>query len=353
MTGEPDVAVTIKDLAQMANTSTATVSRVLSNKPGVAEDKRQSILRLAEQVGYRPNRTAQNLALKKSYIIGLVGADLQNAAYLDFFRHLQHALQNDGYRVLIADSERDVEKEKHNIETMREQRAEGIVVFPVHDWDNSVEIDHFLELKLQKFPFVLIGRLEGYGFDCVASEELETAKGVTRHLLEFGHREFAFIGDDSRNRCVQERRDGVELALKQAGLTLKQENVIREHDGWLEELREMMTRTDAPTALVYINDTAALATHRTIQEMGLKAPDDFSFTCFGNNLWAPLMVPSYTTTQENNEEIATVALRLLMKRIEDPSAKPSQVLVQQELIMRESAGPAPNHNGGKRRTARG
>lgn len=344
------MSVTIKDLAQMANTSTATVSRVLSNKPGVANEKRRNILALADKLGYRPNRIAQNLALRKSHVIGLIAASLNNTAYVDFFSRIQNSLEAQGYRVLIADSEREIEKEKHNIEVLLQQRVEGIIIFPVHDWDVGSDVDHFLKLKLQRFPFVIVGKIEGYDFDFVTSEETETASKLTQVLIKDGHKRIAFVGSDLKNRCVVERLAGVRAELKRHGLKLREEDVISDHLDWVVDFDRMLARKDRPTAAVFVNDVCALMASRRLSLLGWELPKDFSYVSFGNNLWVEYLTPTVTSTREKNDEISKVALEMLMERIENPTRPSAQQLISPEIVVRESTGGKTTE---KRRTVNG
>lgn len=333
------MTVTIKDLAQMARTSTATVSRVLSNKPGVAEETRKNIIQLAEKLGYSPNRIAKNLALKKSHVLGFIAADLRNFVYVEFFRRIQASAKELGYQVLIADSELNVEKEKQNIGMMREHRAEGIIVFPVVDWDIRSNVDHFLQLKLQKFPFVLVGRVDNYGFDYVTSEETDTARALTQRLIAQGHREIGFVGTSDTNRCVIERQKGVAAALEEAGLHLRPEHTIPIEDDNHEKLKAMLRTPNRPTALVFVNDTVLLVANRSIAELGISVPADLSVISFSDNVWSRHMKPAITTSTEDYAAVADAAFDTLIKRIDNPSDSPLHKLVPQAIIDRESVAP--------------
>lgn len=335
------MGVTIKDIAALANTSTATVSRALSNKPGVTEAKRKRIQTLAGKLGFSPNRIAQNLALQKSHVLGLVAADLHNPFYIDFFRRIQNHVEDIGYQVLIADSEQSLEKEKHNINLMRQHRAEGLIIFPVHDWRIHTDVSHFLELRVRQFPFVIVGKLNEASFDSVTNEEVKTAQLVAQHLLDLGHRRIGFIGADAENRPVCERLEGVRKALAAANLELEDKHIVRHYPGWPEDMIRMLKRKDRPTALVMINDVLALMAQRPLAEAKIRVPHDLSMAAFGNNLWAAHLVPSLTTTAENNEEVARVAMELLFKRIEEPGRAPLTHLVNPEFLRRESTAPPP------------
>ena len=326
----------------MAQTSTATVSRVLSNKPGVTEDKRRRILQIAERVGYSPNRIAKNLSLKKSHVFGFIAADIRNLAYVEFFHRIQSLAREIGYQFHIADSEQDVEKERANINLMREHRAEGLIVFPVHDWHTGSDFDHFLQLKLQRYPFVLIGRADGYGFDSVVSEEVPTAMELTHHLLELGHRRIGFLGAEDENRCIAERMEGTRAALAEAGLELRPEDMVPLRDSWQEEFKAVLARPDRPTAFVCVNDVWAMMAYRPLHELGLQIPRDVSLVSFGDNLWSQHLVPSLTTSVERTAEIAEAAMAVLLRRLDDPGAPPVRESIDQDIRLRESTAPPPS-----------
>ncbi len=336
------MGVTIRDIAALADTSTATVSRVLSNRPGVNESTRQRVLTLAEKLGYRPNRIAQNLAMQKSHVVGFIAADLESVYYIEFFRHVQRAIEPLGYQVLVADSQRRIEKEKQNIEVMRMHQAEGLIIFPVHDWELQTDIDHFLQMRLQKFPFVVVGKLEDSGFDWVTSSEVDSAEKLARHLLSLGHRRIGFVGYDGHNRPVRERFEGARAALTSAGLDFDPRHVIDYGPDWLGSMAAMLRTPDRPTALVMMNDVGALLAWRPIEDLGLKIPDDLSVACFDNGLWTSHMRPSLTTTSMDTAEVARVALEILLDKIGDPNRPAIQRLVPQEFIVRESTARCPD-----------
>lgn len=333
------MGVKIDDLAAMANTSTATVSRALNNKPGVKDATRQRILTLADKLGYRPNRIARNLALQKSHVIGFIAADLFNPVYIDFFRHVQRGVEPLGYQVLILDSEQSVEKEKQNIEVLRQHQAEGLLIFPVHDWDTRTPVDHLVDLRLRKFPFVIVGAVKGQTFDSITTDEVGTARKLAKHLTDLGHRRIGFVGFDPNNRCIAERYDGLHHAVREHGGTIATDHVVNLGEGWTDRVTEILRKPGRPTALVFVNDVCALLSHRPILELGLEIPRDLSVVTFDNGLWTRHLKPSLTATAESTAEVARVAMDFLLQRIEDPDGTLVQTRVSQDLIIRESTGP--------------
>lgn len=339
--GKKSRKLTIREFAKLAETSTATVSRAFSNKAGVSEKERKRILQLAQRTGYSPNRIAQNLALQKSHVVGLVAGDLENPAYVRFFRAVQQTLEPRGYQVLIADSERSADKERYNIGVLQQHQAEGILIFPVHDWDSRTSLDHLIDLRKSNFPFVVVGKIEGYGFDCVTAEEMDTAGTMTRHLIELGHRRIGFVGAEPFNRCIVERLEGVKRTMAAEKLKLNPRHVIELRDGWIDDTLAMLQRKDRPTALVFINEVLANMAFWPIMELGLRMPQDLSISAFGDSVWARHNRPAITTTQEDLEQVARQGIDLLMQRIASPSGPSVQSYVAQKLVPRESTGPAP------------
>lgn len=336
--------LTITDVAKMANVSVATISRVLSGKPGVSQAKRQEIHSLLERVGYRPNRIAQTLALGRSGLLGVVVSNLRIPFYAQIISVLERHCSLRGYRLLVMDSAHDVEREKLNIDVLREHRAEGFFVIPVHDYDNRVDSDHFLKLKLEKFPFLLIGKIQGLDLDWITFEERETAYRLTRKLMEEGRRRFCFMGFDPTNRTVLERLEGIRRALSDGGLELPPDSILDEVGTWSEGgirawepiIRNHFSRPEPPDALIAANDTLALIAIRNLRKMGLRVPQQVAVAGFDDSDFASLVEPSITTNAKDIEQIGAEAAKMLLARIDDPKAPTRQVEIPQHLCIRES-----------------
>lgn len=336
--------LTISDIARMANVSVATISRVLSGKPGVSQAKRQEIHSLLERVGYRPNRIAQTLALGRSGLLGVVVSNLRIPFYAQIISVLERHCSLQGYRLLVMDSAHDVEREKLNIDVLREHRAEGFFVIPVHDYDNRVDSDHFLKLKLEKFPFLLIGKIQGLNLDWIAFEETETAFHLTRRMLDQGRRRFAFMGFDPTNRTVLERLEGIRRALSEKGMVLPPESILEEVGTWTEGgirawepiIRDHFSRPEPPDALIAANDTLALIAIRNLKKMGLGVPGQVAVAGFDDSDFASLVEPAITTNAKDIERIGAEAAKMLLAKIANPKAPTRQVEIPQNLCLRES-----------------
>jgi LacI family transcriptional regulator len=342
------MTVTIRDLARMTNTSVATVSRAIGNKPGVTPETRGRIVQLAESLGYQPNRNAQSLVQQKTHLIGLIASALRNPWYVEFLGRMESFCADRGYQILVTESQLNPQREQENINTMLQHQAEGLVIFPVSDWLSQENFDYFLKLKLRRFPFVLIGRVEGYGFDCVYTEEVESAMRLTEHLLNLGHTRFGMVDYDPRNRPARERLEGIKKALVVAGLLNGDEpitepvlRVTQYHRGaWRANLESWFTSPNPPTALIPTNCGVGLELYRPLTEMGLRIPEEVSVASFDDPDWVKHLVPSMTVCRPDDEKVIHLALETLVERIHNPAGPTRVHSIPQELIMRESTGPA-------------
>ncbi len=346
------MALTIIDIARMANTSTATISRVMSGKPGVSEEKRKDILELLDRLGYRPNRIAQQLALGRSNLLGVVVNNLKIPLHSQLIGSLENCCGEYGYNLLVMDSNHDPEKEINNIETMRGQRVGGLFVVPVYEYDMSVPLDHLLRLKLDKYPFVIIGKVQGYDLDWIAIEESDAASKTAQYLLDLGHKRFCFLGYDANNRTVMERFESISASLQRHQVEIENDLIIEEVGTWVNggflswrhAVEAVMSREKVPTAMIAANDTIALVTIRSLETMGYSVPGDVSVVGFDNSEFSALTHPAITTNARNMEELARLATETLMGKLVDPTRKSCQLEVPQELIERDSCGPCSGNS---------
>lgn len=348
--GEPPISgpVTIIDIARLCGVSPASVSRVLTGIPGVKAAKRKKILETSRQLGYRPNRAARRLVTRKSQLLGFIASDLRNTAYLEYFHTLERAVREAGYEILIADSERSPQRELANIERMLDNRVDGLVILPVSDWVGANEADHLRYLESLPTPCVLLGHLGNFQFDSIAADEHGAAALLVNHLWELGHRSFGFAGlGDTPNRPARERLEGITAALAAHGYP---EQALRlaeiEEPGWESTVLQWISQTDAPTAILCVNDLAALRLLRPFHAAGISVPGNVSLCGFGRSLLAgndisSFFNPSLTIVDFDIPAIAQEGANILLKRIENPELPLRTLRVPAQLVARESTGPPP------------
>jgi LacI family transcriptional regulator len=340
------MALTIKDIAKMANTSTATVSRAIHGLPGIGEDKRKQMLELLDRIGYRPNRIAQNLVSGHSNTIGVITSDLTIGFYIEAISHIEHLCKQRGYQILVMDSKHDVTTERENIESLRQYRAEGILIIPEYDYNMRLSLDHFTRLRLEKYPFALIGKSPQHDVDWVTMEEIKATTQVIDHLLDLGHTRIGYLGNDTLNRPGMERMEGIQKALHARDLVLQDDFIIDEvgtwdeggEEAWHVAIENLFSKPAPPTALFCANDTIALIALSKLQSMGIEVPNEVSITGFDDSPWSRYVRPSLTTCAKDMVEVGRLAVEVLFHRMEHPDAPVQQILVPHKLMIRASSG---------------
>jgi len=325
----------------MSNTSTATVSFVLRNKPGVKEDKRKRILQIVRETGYRPNRSARNLVLRKSSTLGFVVANLKNPVYVDVFIQVQEFFRNRGYQILLMDSQVDVEKEKQNIELMLESQVEALIVIPVHDFQLDAGVQHLQAVRDQNIPLLILGKMDGCDVDYVTSEEVQAAYDLTRRLIDWKHRRVAFLRPNPHNRAAIARLEGTAKALAESGLQLYDKFNTSSEKGRGKELDALLAKEDRPTAIVTVNNIFGIQAIQHCKALGLSVPKDVSVVSFDDLSVASVISPSLTTCSVDVERLSQETVEILAAKMANPKIPAIRRLIPQIVHLRESAGPCP------------
>lgn len=335
------MTVSIKDISRMAKVSTATVSRVLNDQPGVSEEQRKRIRKLADSLGYQPNRFAQNLVRGQSRLVGFVVSELGNSDYVYYYRRIEDALAGLGYQCLISDSRFDPAKEKQNVDVMLQNRVEGLVILPTQDPAAPESQALFAGLKRRRIPFVLVGAAAGDGVDWVATEERASAAALVRRLTALGHRRLGVVGLDPANPAEQERLDGVYDALAEAGVAPAELRVESSREpGWEEVVRRWLAEPQPPTAIVTATDDLAALLYRHLRRWGLAVPQDLSIAALAASTWASLLDPPLLANWPDHRRIPDLAAELLQRRMDRPDAPPESRRVPMRLAEGASCAPA-------------
>lgn len=333
------MAITIRDLARMSDVSIATVSRVLSGKDNVSEEKRQNILDLADRLGYRPSRLASNLSRQRSGIIGLVASNMENPSYIHFINEMDVFCREHQYNSVVTVSHLNSEQEVENLNTMIEHRAEGLLIFPVSDLTKHPIPQNVLAmLKQSGIPTVFIAPMAGSGFDSVTAEEYDSARELTRQFLQRGHKRFAVMGDDPKNRPARVRLQGICDELEAAGLDPASIDLRLNTIDSIPRLGpDVLKRgTDRPTTLISLSTNMLLHLLPVLEKHRIKVPRDLSCAGFDDLEWCSLMSPQITVMHSNIREIARQAFETLLARRDKSRMRPRNLELPRQLMLRES-----------------
>jgi LacI family fructose operon transcriptional repressor len=324
----------IKEVAEAAGVSTATVSRVFSNKPYVRAEVRARVMAAVEQLAYRPNRAARTLRSQQSNTIGLIVSDIRNPFFTAISRSVEDTAYEHGYSVLLCNTDEDPDKEKLYLKLMQDENVAGIIFSPTKQ-----AIASFADMKLD-FPTVLVDRaLKNGDVDAVLLDNVTAARDLTTHLIEQGAQRIGIILG-AVGTTGEERRRGYEDALREHGIALRAE-LIKDAPPKIESGRAatlaLLALPRPPQAILATNNLLAAGALQAVRERGLRIPSDLALASFDDTTWATLVEPALTVMAQPTDDIGRTATDLLLQRMADPNRPPRKVILQGQLHIRGSS----------------
>lgn len=326
--------VTISDVAKLANVSTATVSRVLSNSGNVKKETTEKVLEAIQKLNYQPNVLARQLRKLETKTILVVVPDITNTFFSKILRGIERvAIEND-YEVLLGDTGNDVERERGYLDILRQKKADGMILLTAR-----LE-SHLLEEMAGEFPVVLACEyLEGSTIPTVSIDNISSARKATEYLINLGHRRIGFISGPLNVILGRDRLKGFRQAMEQHNIPIES-FLVQEGDFSFESGYNMMMKFLAldqpPTAVFAANDEMAIGAIKAIKSKGLHVPDDISVVGFDDIKFASIYEPALTTISQPMFEIGKKAMELLIKLINKDQLERNQYILEDQLVIRET-----------------
>lgn len=326
----------IKDVAQTAGVSTATVSRVLSNGLHVRPEVRARVMAAVEKLAYRPNLVARSLRVQQSNTIGLIVSDVRNPFFTSISRAVEDTAYEQGVSTFLCNTDENPEKEAIYLNLMRDESVAGVIFSPTRQ-----TAAHFSAANID-IPTVVIDRsVTGGDVDAVLLDNVDAAYRLTMHLIKNGYQRIgALCGEMSTTG--RERYAGYEKALQECGISLVPEYVMYiapKIESGYEAALKMLAVSQPPEALLASNSLLAAGALQAIRERNLAIPDDVALVTFDETTWASLVQPAITLIDQPTYEIGRTATELLLQRIIDPGRPTRRVMLKGQLLVRGSSAP--------------
>lgn len=314
---------TMKDVAELADVSVATVSLVINNRKGarIGEDTRRRVLEAVAQLGYRPNALAQSLVSGQSRFIGMVADAIATLPFAgQILRGAQEEAWRNGYVLLVADTDDVPELIADAIAMMNDHQAVGVLY---STWYHR-EVPPVADLDRTPTVYVNCFSEEPTAYSIVPDEEQGGAL-ATRMLLEKGHRRVAFVNSTEDAPSTIGRELGYRSALADAGIDFDPTLLIPIYpddvDGFQEAgyraASQLFDRADAPTAVFCYNDRVAMGLYEAIKERGMRIPEDVAIIGFDDQeVISAHLRPGLTTIALPHYEIGARAVRALLNRLD-------------------------------------
>jgi DNA-binding LacI/PurR family transcriptional regulator len=333
---------TIREVADAAGVSPATVSRVLNGYPHIREEVRQGVLEAVARLGYEPNRVAQRLRASRSRLVGIMVTDITNPFNNIVMAGMESVFFDHGFSVLMSNTDADPQKELDYLRLMENEGVAGLVIAPTSE--NVVRLEELAEAGL---PIVVIDRrVNSPHVDVVLADNVAGARSAVEHLTQLGHKRIGHIGGPMRLTSGRERYQGYCDALRSAGLRVHPEHVRfgdHQFDSGYARALELLAVDPPPTALFIANNMMTLGALNAIHDRGKRIPHDVAVVGFDDVPWAVSLNPPLTAVAQPTREIGHQAARLLLERIDVPGLPARSVILETQLVVRESCGSPDRH----------
>ncbi|MDE0452662.1 MAG: LacI family DNA-binding transcriptional regulator [Gammaproteobacteria bacterium] len=324
--------VTVRDIADAAGVSIATVSYVLNGRGAISEETKRRIQKVVKRLGYRQNQAARTMKTGRTAIIGLVFPNIENPFFASLARSILNEAQLSGYQTFLVDTEGSHDREREVVTGLLQHGVDGIVWFPVDDEDTltNVGVD---------VPLVVLDR-ELPGQDLVQAEYYAGGTTTAEYLIALGHRRFGLLEGPQAVGNARERSKGfVDAVGDSSKIAWRLEHAYTMHLS--EEARERLLARDV-TAVVCGNDLIAIGALSLFQMHGISVPREVSVVGFDDIPFARMISPTLTTVRMPFEEMGREAVRLLLRRLAEEQAGPrSQITLGIELVERASTAAPP------------
>jgi LacI family transcriptional regulator len=332
------MAVTIRDVAQRAGVSAMTVSRVINGSPSVRPETQAAVEAAIAELRYVPNSLARGLTSHRSGTIGLVVPDLGDPFFTLVLRGAEQVARAAGYRVIVCNTNSDLEIEAGYIDDLIARQMEGVILAPVDDRSSAV----IERMDGRPIPHVLLDRsIPGVAADIVQGDSVGGARLLVEHLLAAGHRRIGHITEPQTVSTARDRHRGYREALEAHGIAYDPALVVEGSGATIAGARdatgELLGRGDPPTAIFAVNNLAAVGVVLAVRAAGLSVPGDVAVACFDDIELAAYLCPFLTVMAQPATSYGTLATELLLQRIQGTAlGEPQSIILPGKLIVRES-----------------
>lgn len=343
------MAITIRDVAQLAGVSPSTVSRTCNNHPSISTDTKEKVRAAIEQLGYvhssstiRSQKQENHDSKRHIKRMGVILTPSNLSNYENSFNmRALHSISlycnrnNYSNTVISGETSHDI---LHNVKHITEyQDVDGFII--LYSIPNDPVAAYLEETDL---PYVIIGKAATSVQNTiyVDNDNLLAGQEATDYLFKLNHKKIAFIGYEPSFLFSFERQSGYQLSILQHGMTINPDYIVTDCTPPLTELctvAKLLQDKEHPTGLVVADDTMAVAVIQLCYKLGLNVPNDISIIAFNNSLISVLTAPQLTSIDVNSSQLGSAAAAQLAENIEIPGRIAKKIIVPHQLIERQSA----------------
>ncbi|GAA0819524.1 LacI family DNA-binding transcriptional regulator [Clostridium tertium] len=329
--------VTIKDVAREANVATSTVSRVLSNSHKISDKTKEKVNEAIKKLNYTPNIIARGLANNRTRILAVIlpkeAEDIfSNPFFVQAMKGISIYAQKENYYIMYAFKQEGKDDKEWFKKFIDSNLVDGICLLNSKEKDDTINY-----LNDIKFPFVVIGRPdEVNNVLWVDNNNVKAMYDLVQMLIDYGHKEIAFIGAKANLNVSRDRLKGYKQALIDNRIEIKN-SLIYEAEEFTQSngsyAINKILDSNRPTAVVVTDDLLAFGAQETLNELGVK---NMSIAGFNNIPMSEYQNPPLSSVDINAEELGFYATKLIIDKLEEKSSNRNSYIIDTKLIERES-----------------
>lgn len=325
----------IRDVAEEAGVSIATVSRVLNNSDEVSPETRTRVEEVIEEIGYRPNLLGRNLRRSETRMILVSLHSISNPFYSRVVRGIEEGGREQDYDILIYNNNGNPQRERLYLGLLENRLVDGVILM-----SPQIPAGELVQMG-REYPLIQCCEyIKDASVPRVSVDNVAAARTAVEHLIERGHRRIAMISGCGEVLSAVQREEGYRQALEESGLDYDSELIRSGHytyKGGQRAAREFLEHSERPTAIFAISDIMAVGAIRAIKAAGLKIPEDVAVVGFDNSEISALYDPRLSTISQPRYDLGRITVELLVRMIKGEELDKKEHYLEHELIIRESS----------------
>lgn len=337
---KPKKDVTIYDIAQKLDLSSATVSRGLQDHPAINKNTRKKIQEAAKELGYRHNNFASSLRKQKTNTIGVIVHELNSNFITSVLAGIEKVTTEAGYDLIIAHSSESFKKEAANALNLFHKRVDGLIASLAFDTQG---LDHYIQYEEKGIPVIFFDRVEEQTESTkVIIDNYKCGYEATQHLIEQGCKKVVLVTANLKRNVYAQRHKGYKDALYDNSIPYNKEYVLikdlSEQCG-VEAALQILKMKPLPDGAFITNDFSAAVCMQTLKEHGVRIPEDIAVVGFNNDAIGKIIEPQLTTIDYPGIDMGEIAARNLINHLKGLSniKHTSTIVVRSNLIVRKSS----------------
>jgi len=325
---------TMKDVAERAGVSTATVSRVINNADNVNPKLRQKVLEVIEELDYKPNQLARSLKSSETNTIAFISSDISNPFFVKIAKKVEEGIRNEDYTIVIGSTEDDPQAELRYLKLLYEKRVDGIVI------SSTGKNEDYLKELSRKMPVICIDRRpETHKLNSVFVDKEKATYEAVNYLAGKNHKKIALVTGEKSIITNYDRYIGYTKGIYENDITLNSNYIKFGQFGFEfgeKSILDLLDLKERPTAVIAGNSFIAAGILLMAKKNKISIPDDLSLISFGNISNSQLITPKLTFIDEKVDEIGEKASDLLLTNLRNEESKIRQIKIKTKINSGES-----------------